>query len=311
MLASLYVHSLYVTKLEDVADAQSVSLPSHVLSRSRANTIDWLSTLSEVSTSAVGTIIDTLTFDVSHPHVTAAHQPFVPCQSGQLCLLPRMLQFLDLPKMYVAALNKTELGKSDYSHAINTIEDVGVSSIAADIRVACSSTLQVIEKKDFTVPSGEVITPDIVILGVEEVLIIDVKYANPPLTSRDVARDLAEMKKWHTRMGEYSRAFTEHAEILSQHFDLPDAFVDDIAVYGLILVRWPLPIPAEFAGAICCVDWPSLRENQGLFQEGSIADLFAWAATRPDLSVSDSLVWTEKTVQVDEWSYRYSVLSGS
>ena len=137
VLASLYVHSLYVAKLEDVADDQSLSLPSHVFSRSRANTIEWLSTLSGVSTSAVGTIVDILTFDVSHPHVTAAHQPFVPSQSGQLCLLPRMLQFLDLPKMYVAALNKTKLGKSDYSHAINTIEDVGVSAIAADIRAAC------------------------------------------------------------------------------------------------------------------------------------------------------------------------------
>ena len=107
--------------------------------------------------------------------------------------------------MYVAALNKTKLEKSDYSHAINTIEDVGVSAIAADIRAACSSTLQVIEKKAFTIPSGEIITPDIVILGVEEALIIDVKYASPPLTSRDVARDLAEMDKWHTRMGEYVR----------------------------------------------------------------------------------------------------------
>ena len=35
VLACLYVHSLYVTKLEDVADDQSVSLPSHVFSCSR------------------------------------------------------------------------------------------------------------------------------------------------------------------------------------------------------------------------------------------------------------------------------------
>jgi hypothetical protein len=153
-------------------------------------------------------------------------------------------------------------------------------------------------------------TPDIVVASPEpEVLTIDVKYARPPLGPLDVRHDLKEMEKWKTKMFEYVTAFSQHPEILRQHFQRQAK--GDVRPFGLILLRWPLPIPAAFGETVTAVDWPSLK--QFLLGEGgsSIQSVIDWARTRPDVTAPGVLTQSQKEVAVGEWTYRYFVLSSS
>ena len=116
VLATLYVYSLFVTKLEDVSDDQpafGAVLQPCVVARRRDHMINWLAGLSEVPAASVESILSVLTFDPTHPHVTLAQQPFVSSGDGRLYFLPRMALLLDLPRMYVGALNKTMTGKEE------------------------------------------------------------------------------------------------------------------------------------------------------------------------------------------------------
>ncbi|MHC4179408.1 MAG: hypothetical protein ACYSWU_17995, partial [Planctomycetota bacterium] len=183
VLASLYVYSLFTTKLENASDDQprfgGVVLESRMVALPKRNMIDWLAAMAGVSTPSVEAILSVLTFDPTHPHVTLAQQPFIEARDGRMLLLPRMLLFLDLPRMYVGALNKDRAGKAVYAQTISAIEAAGVESVAQDIRAAVPQTLQITEKSTFNTPDGQEIEPDIVVAsnGDGAVLVVDVKYA--------------------------------------------------------------------------------------------------------------------------------------
>lgn len=138
------------------------------------------------------------------------------------------------------------------------------------------------------------------------VLIVDLKYSTPPFGPADVHRRVEECEKWKTRMGEYVVSFQNNPEILSQH--LQWAPQGDVTVFGLILTRWPLPIPVNFADPVGAVDWPSLKDHIVKVHPSSLRELMTWADNRPDLKVPVALAWTPKEVLVGEWKYRYSVL---
>lgn len=313
VLASLYVYSLFVTKLEDYADDQpglDVRLPSRVVARATSEMTDWLTRLSGVERTSVEAIVSVLTFDPEHPHVTLAQQPFVGAREGRLFFLPRMLLLLDLPRMYVGAINRTKSGKTVYSHVIEDIEDKGVRILAQEMRSVLPPSFQIVEKRTFTPPAGTPITPDMVVLsGDHEILVIDVKHATPPFGPLDVRYDIVEAEKWKTRMSEYVIAFQQHSGVLLQHFKCTAKPAR--AVFGLILLRWPLPIPVEFEEPLCAVDWPSLSEYLRHKGASPLPELIGWARRRPDLPMPVSLEWKQRQVRVGEWTYRYSVLAST
>ena len=271
--------------------------------------IEWLAGLSGVPAASVESIVSLLTFDTAHPHVTLAQQPFVSSAEGQLLFLPRMLLLLDLPRMYVGALNKERQGRAVYSGTINEIETAGAKSVASEIRAAVSSGLQIMANVTFVLPDSRQITPDIVVVSEQDqtVLVIDVKYATPPFGPGDVHRDMEEFEKWKSRMGEYVTSFQNNPDVLGQHFQWKHQ--GRATVFGLILARWPLPIPVDFAEPVGAVDWPSMRGHILKTHPSSIRELMAWANTRPDVTVPAALAWTAKDAQTGEWKYRYYVLA--
>ena len=94
VLASLYTYSLFVTKREDVTDDRpedGFACESCLVCGTEIDFVRWLADLSDVSTSSVGAIVTTLTFDSANPHVTLAQQPCVRSGNGRIFLLPRML----------------------------------------------------------------------------------------------------------------------------------------------------------------------------------------------------------------------------
>ncbi len=318
VLATLYVHSVFVTKLEDASDDEPVCgfvLDPHVVARQRNEMIHWLAILSGVREDSVEAILAVLTFDPTHPHVTLAQQPFVSSPDGQLFYLPRMLLLLDLPRIYIGALNKDMQGRAAYAKLINEVEAAEVKSIAREIRAAVSNTLQMATKSSFRLPDGRKITPDLVLFSEADqtVLVVDVKHATPPFGPADVSHDMEEMEKWKKRVLEYVSSFRSNPSVLARRFQW--RFQRRPAVFGLILLRWPLPIPVDFPDPtcapdpICAVDWPSLREylQQGCFT--SIRDVMAWAYNRPDVPDPKGLTPTTKELQVGEWTFRYVVLT--
>lgn len=312
VLATLYVYSLFVTKLEGVSDDQpalGVTLQSRVVARRRDQMIEWLSGLSGVPAASVDAILSVLTFDTTHPHVTLAQQPVVHSDDGQLFFLPRMLLFLDLPRMYVGALNKIPEGRAVYDRTINEIETAGVESVVSEIRAAVPSALQIVANVTFGLPDGRHITPDIVVVSQQDptVLVIDLKYSTPPFGPADIHRRVEEFEKWKARMGEYVIGFQSNPDVLRQHCQWE--YRGDATVFGLILTRWPLPIPVDFSEPVGAVDWPSLRDHILKTHPSSICELVTWAVNRPDVSVPAALAWTATDVQVGEWKYRYSVLT--
>ncbi len=316
VLASLYVYSLFVTRLEDTSDnhpVTSFALEPRVVSGSKDEITRWLSNLSGVTETNVDAIVSTLTFAHDHPHVTLAQQPFASSRDGQMFLLPRMVMAvsLGLPRMYVSALNSTMDGRQVYSNVINEIETNGVRALTDDLRQRVPNGFQVAERRTFFLANGyNPITPDIVILGSKnEVLVIDVKYATPPFGPLDVRRDLDEMEKWKRRMSEYVTTFQQHSDILAQHFCWTAG--TRATVFGLILLRWPFPVPVEFQETIGAVDWPSLQSHLEDTPLDSIAELMSWVHERPDLPVPAVLKWTQRLVKAGGWTYRYFVLSPS
>lgn len=316
VLASLYVYSLFVTRLEDASDSHPVSgftLVPRVVSGSKSEITRWLAGMSGVADVSVDAILSTLTFDHDHQHVTLAQQPFVSSRGGQMFLLPRMVMAisLGLPRMYVSALNSTKEGQYAYSHAINEIETNGVQALVDDLRGQLSNSFQVAKQRTFRLANGcNPITPDIVILNSRnEVLAIDVKYATPPFGPLDVRRDLGEMEKWKRRMSEYVTTFQQHSDILAQHFHWTAGTT--VTVFGLILLRWPFPIPIDFQEPICAVDWPSLRTFLDKTPLSSVVQLMRWVRDRPDLPVPGTLAWKQRQVKVGDWTYCYFVLSPS
>jgi hypothetical protein len=312
VLAALYVYSLFVTKLEDVSDDQpalDVTLKSCVVAQRRDQMIEWLAGLSGVPAANVEAIMSVLTFDPTHPHVTLAQQPLVHSDDGQLLFLPRMLLFLDLPRMYVGALNKIREGRAVYDRTINEIETAGVESVASEIRAAVPSALQIVANVTFGLPDGRQITPDIVVVSEQDrtVLVIDLKYSTAPFGPADVHRRVEEFEKWKARMGQYVTSFQNNPEVLGQH--LQWAHQGHATAFGLILARWPLPIPVDFPEPVGAVDWPSLRDHILKVHPSSLRELMTWADNRPDVTMPAALEWTAKDVQVGEWKYRYSVLT--
>ncbi len=311
VLATLYVYSFFLTKLEDVSDDQpalGVTLQCCIVARRRDQMIEWLAGLSGIPAANVEAIVSVLTFDPTHPHVTLAQQPFVDSNNGQLLILPRMLLFLDLPRMYVGALNKIKEGRAVYAVAINEMETAGVESVASEIRSAVPPMLKIVPNATFRLPDGRQIKPDIVVVSENDraVLVMDVKYATPPFGPADVHRDMEEMEKWKTRMSEYVADFQNNPGVLGQHCQW--MCPAGATVFGLILTRWPLPIPVDFADPIGAVDWPSLRDHILTTNPSSIRELMTWADARPDVTVPAPPARTVKNVQVEEWKYRYSVL---
>ena len=153
------------------------------------------------------------------------------------------------------------------------------------------------------------ITPDILLYCEADrvALIIDVKYASPPFGPADVNNDIKEMNKWQQRMLEYVELVRKTPGVLNQHFPCPPTGPE--AVLGLILTRWPLPIPCDFQDNVAGIDWPSLIDHLRKERPPTIKELWNWVETRNDITIPGVLVWRRKEVRVGDWKYRYAVLS--
>ncbi|MEZ6057208.1 MAG: hypothetical protein R3C01_10940 [Planctomycetaceae bacterium] len=315
ILAALHVASLFQVKLEEVSDQQDPQLPrvlTHVLSWRREELLDWLYRLTGVDRTQIRAMILMLIFDSEPLRVTLAHKPLVLGADDRIFLSPRLFLGLPLSQMVVGALNLNSVTKAAYDDVSTSIEKAVVQRIGGDIRSGCLSNCTIALEKTYRLPDGTQITPDIVALAADgsELLIVDVKNATPPFGAGDVAVDLKTwVDEWQPQLCKYVAAFKDHPKILSQHFSTSASAP---RVFGLILTRWPFPIPVEIPSGLGAIDWSSLHHELTTGSASrSMQDLEKWVQERPDCGVVTALKWKDKVVQVEGWTYQYSVLSPS
>lgn len=314
ILATLHVASLFRVKLENVSD-QNHDTPqrvqTHVLSWRMDELIEWLHHLTNVPQTEISSIVSMLTFDTEPPRVTVAHKPLILGSDNRVFFLPRL--FLDLPlsPMIVRTLNLTQTNKRNYDGASTSIEQAVVRCIAGNVCTGPLADTSVVTERTFQLPNGRKITPDLVLRSGDEteVLVVDVKNATPPFGTGDVVNHLKEWSgKWQPQLSSYLDAFRSHPEILSQHFTASPC--TSPRVWGLLLLRWPFPVPMDIPSDMVAIDWPTfhayLTADTGT---RSMAELHAWIQERPDCSWAGALQWKQKQINVGDWTYRYSVLS--
>jgi len=314
ILAALHVTSLFRVKLENASDQNHGTeqpVETHVLSWRRDELNQWLHHLTNVPQGGISSIVSMLTFDEELPRVTVAHKPLILGSDDRIFFLPRL--FLDLPlsQMVVRAMNLTQTNRRHYDGTSTSIEQAVVQRIADDIRTGPLANTNIVIERTFQLPNGKKITPDFVLRSTDEteMLVVDVKNAIPPFGTGDVVNHLKEWSsKWQPQLSAYVDAFRSHPEILSQHFTASACISPRI--FGLLLLRWPFPVPMDIPSDMGAIDWPTFHAYLAATPgTRSMAELHVWLRERPDCSWAGALQWRPKQINVGDWTYRYSVLS--
>lgn len=308
VLGAVYALSLFLRFIEDGGGSRDGRPPvvgPIVNASSTAAEVDHLCGLSGAPQDAVRKILAMLTFDPENPHVTLAQQPYI-ADGDTLYLVPSLIPLLDLSHMCLSAFNADEGGRLAYSTFINDLESTGRTWMASEMRTYLPADVEIVENKTFKLKAGGEITPDFVLSSNGgEVLIMDAKYAMPPFGPLAVRYDLRESKEWTKRMSDYVSAFQNTPGLLAQHFKT--AVHEKVRAFGLILLRWPFPVPIDFPENMYGIDWPSLRDHLRSHNSHSRRDIFAWARARPELALPDSLEWRQKSLIAGNWTYQYFV----
>ncbi len=311
VLAAIHVAALFRVRLEDVSDERHGPVLSHVLRLPWHNLIEWLYSLSDVPRPEISEIMRTVTFDSEPERVTLAHKPFILGCDEQVFFAPRLILALNLSHMVVGAMNLTSSGKAQYNAMSGQIASSVVTSIARRIKTGCLVNASLVTEREFRLPDGNSVKPDLVLLSADgqELFTIDVKNAIPPFGVGYIWDDLVEVqRKWKPQIESYISAFRNSPQILSQHFQVSADLSPK--VYGLIILRWPFPIPVEFGEGLGAIDAPTLFDNlQSDNPSRSFRELYSWIRNRPDVAVVQDLAWKEREVPVDDWTYRFSVLT--
>lgn len=319
VMAALYVASKFRTEFENHWDASGLqsALRSHIFVKRRNDLVAWIRSISDVPEPAISAIVSLLTLNV--PLLTSkelgsaplSRRPFVGGVDDYVYFVPRLFLMLDMTHMVVGALNSDPIERSKYDGASEAIASSVLKMITAQIRVGCLAKTRIIVDEKFHGPNGSIIKPDLVIVSEDgsEVLVIDVKNATPPFGVGDIYNDIHELETgWRPQLEKYLAMFRHSPEILSRHFGDSAKQVAP-KVYGFILLHWPFPIPVEFRDEIGAIDWPSLRTKlTSSYSNQSFKALHEWILNRPDVAIAGQLTWQQRTVSVDDWTYRYSLL---
>jgi hypothetical protein len=314
VLATLHVASLFRERLEDHFDQrdsrEKARVVTQVLSWTRNEFLDWLQSIMQGEREEVDSIVELFTFDRTPERATLAHKPLVLGADNRVFLLPRLFLVLPLSETVVGALNLNETTRSPYDRVSGTIERRVVERIARELRDGVFRSASIVWGQTFSLPDGSTMSPDIVLLSADgsELLVVEVKNATPPFGVGDTVYDVTEWhENWTPQLDRYVNAFRNHPQILSEHFGNGQATLP--RVFGLILLRWPLPIPVRIPDTFTAIDWPTLKEKlANESRTGSIKDLWCWIRERPDVSVVEQLQWRVKEVELEGWRYRYSNL---
>lgn len=302
VFALLYTICMYRTWLEELSAELNFGLPHKgLLHLETQSFVSWIADQAEVSAQSVNEIVELLTLDTSNFHAKVSNQPLIRSINGRHFIVPCLLIRTDPSRMLAGAINKGS-HKSIYDRLAVTFEQSNLDEIECRLRKVAGFE---IARERMLSYEGESISPDFFIfdVGRNKLLIVDFKYVLAPYSTADVHHKLKDFEEWKPKMGDYISFAKSHLGLLTPH--LPSlTLANPPSVTGLILTRWPLPIPIQLDEDMRIGDWASLKRWLNQNNITTVEELQMWATNRPDVTAPPNFRYEPKDVQVGDWTYR-------
>ena len=309
LLAFLYTFCCYrmwtTDRFEDLT-ANRGEFRSQPLEATTDTFVSWTAERSGVSIEATRAFVELLSLDAGNFHAKVGNQPIVRSRSGVVFLLPRLLMQLNFPRMLAGAINKGSR-EQVYSRLIGNFEQTNLDVIEAVLRH--KTPFEIAREKGLRRPGEDPLTPDFLIFEpvANRLLIVDYKHVLVPYSMADVDNKLDDFEEWRGKMPPVLRLGRTNPAAIAPHLAsfLPS---NPPTVTGMILTRWPLPLPMNLEPDLCITDWASLNRHLEGSQVSQIDGLVEWAKTRPDVQAPTSFQYRPMDVTVGEWTYRRMIL---
>ena len=208
--------------------------------------------------------------------------------------------------MLAGAINK---GRREqvYSRLIEHFEQRNLDVIEAALR--CRTPFQVAREKPLGRPGEDPLTPDFLVYepSANRLLIVDYKHVLVPYSMADVDNKLDDFEEWRRQMRQYCDLVKTIPAAVAPHL-ASSSPSNPPSVTGMILTRWPLPLPMKLEPDLCITDWASLNRHLEGGQVHQIDGLVEWAKTRPDVQAPTSSRYKPQDIKVGEWTYRRMIL---
>jgi hypothetical protein len=168
----------------------------------------------------------------------------------------------------------------------------------------CIIADEILRDKQIEISNKGKIQPDFLLISKEtrEVLVIEYKRVLPPSNPEKVISKSRELntKKLVKKVEKYCNFLKEN------HGALPDWINEETSIQGMLLFKWPMPLPEQPDERILTIDWLSLSRNLDSSNKLTISEFIRWVRTRPDLSVQlTPLNFFAPPIKVGEWTYTF------
>jgi hypothetical protein len=220
---------------------------------------------------------------------------------------PRVISLLDIERGLIGAMNRTGR-KGIYDNLINIIEKHHRAELLVGFRRI--TNFVTIGEREFKA-DGQIVSPDFLIWEprTDRVLVADYKHALDPLGPVEVKSKMSEMSGWLAKLTAYVTFFERYQHVLSSAFPERMTRSKVAAVEGMILTRWPLPLPIGDDGKFPIADSDAFAQLLQLNPDLSLDGLFEWARRRPDVDRPQATRLVEQVIQVGDWKYLRQTLT--
>lgn len=234
---NLFIYFYFIVTIENEIDLKTDfknPFGSVPLFSTKPEMISFLIECTGLPELVVKEILSDLTFDTENFHTNILIQPFVKTKSNEYLVLPRLLTHCEPERMLIGAMNKKKKKKQIYDKLINLIEKWNLNLIC-ELLKNWVNDLEITKDKSITIGS-KTITPDFIIKNhkTKEILICDYKNFITPISASETHYKIIETKKAINQVQKYIDFFIEN-----NYFKMKI----DYQIYGLILVKNPIPIP--------------------------------------------------------------------
>ena len=122
-----------------------------------------------------------------------------------------------------------------------------------------------------------------------------------------MANRLNDLESWRQQIRKYIQFVIEHKAYVAEALAVP--VVSDCT--GLLLLRWPMPIPAHFTSDVILADWPSLKVILDRGIDIGIDELhrFFRHFRLASKQFSRRVIATCQDIVVGDWTYKHPVVA--
>jgi hypothetical protein len=305
LYSALYVHSYYVASSEEYIDATHGPINmagSLVIVLSERELTTWLAAISGVEQSEVTAIIKDMTFDVNDKDSDIWCQPFFKDSSKTYYSLVRSFSYISPETMLSYNLNRRSKQRI-YDQVIQKLEKTSLNFVQEVVE----KEFIVFREKRICLTGENTITPDLIAYDdhTSSLLVLEFKHASRAFNTaqvvsriKNIEQGVQGVKQVEKYLGIIRRNLQEISNILD--IDHPQE------VYGMLLFKWPMPIPMKKNPDVIKTDFMSLEKYISSSKQVDIQSMVEWFQKRPDvLSYGKQVsIVPFNDITVAEWTYK-------